>query len=141
MTNYEKPVVLANEDVAEGVYAASGALVPEASAPAEIGGGGGSVSVSGVELSAAGNQWNRVNTYKVTITNNGNEDKADWSVTVSVTSGTATGAQIYNGWLASASQNGSTITITPGGGGAIGAGQSIVVEVVVSYSSDAIIVE
>lgn len=135
MTNYEKPVVLANEDVAEGVYAASGAVV---SIPTEA--GGGSVSVSGVELSAAGNQWNKVNTYNVTIANNGNEDKADWSVTVSVTSGTATGAQIYNGWLASASQNGSTITITPGGGGAIGAGQSIVVEVVVSYSSDAITV-
>ena len=136
MTNFEKPVVLANEDVAEGVYAASGAVV---SAPTEA--GGGSVSVSGVELSAAGNQWNKVNTYNVTITNNGNEDKADWSVTVSVTSGTATGAQIYNGWLASASLNGSTITITPGGGGAIGAGQSIVIELVVSYSSDAIMVE
>lgn len=26
MTNYEKPVVLANEDVAEGVYAASGSV-------------------------------------------------------------------------------------------------------------------
>lgn len=26
MTNYEKPVILANEDVAEGVYAASGAM-------------------------------------------------------------------------------------------------------------------
>lgn len=136
MTNYEKPVVLANEDVAEGVYAASGAVV---SVPTEA--GGGSVSVSGVELSEVGNQWNKANTYKVTIANSGNEDMADWSVTVSVTSGTATGAQIYNGWLASASLNGSTITITPGGGGAIGAGQSIVVEVVVKYSSDAIIVE
>lgn len=141
MTNYEKPVVLANEDVAEGVYAASGAVVPEASAPAEIGGGSGSASVTGVELTSAGNEYYKVNTYNVTITNNGNEDKADWSVTVSVTSGTASGAQIYNSWLASASLNGSTITITPGGGGAIGAGQSIVVEVVVSYSSDAIIVE
>ncbi|MDE6640912.1 MAG: hypothetical protein K2K63_10330 [Acetatifactor sp.] len=27
MTNYEKPVVLANEDIAEGVYAASGATI------------------------------------------------------------------------------------------------------------------
>lgn len=29
MTNYEKPVVLANEDVAEGVYAASGSNIAE----------------------------------------------------------------------------------------------------------------
>lgn len=137
MTNYEKPVVLANEDVAEGVYAASGAVVPEA----EVVGGGGSASVTGVELASAGNEYYKVNTYKVTIANSGNEELKDWTASVSVTSGTATAAQIYNGWLASASLNGSTITITPGGGGAIGAGQSIVVEVVVSYSSDAITVE
>ncbi|MCM1056190.1 MAG: cellulose-binding domain-containing protein [Firmicutes bacterium] len=125
VTNYERPVVLANEDVAEGVYAASGA-------PA------GSVSVSGVELTSAGSQYNKVNTYKVTIKNSGSEESTDWSVNISVTSGTATGAQVYNGWLASASLSGSTITITPGGGGAIPVGEKITVEVVVSYSSDSV---
>ena len=125
MTNYEKPVILANEDVAEGVYAASGVTA-------------GSVSVSGVELASAGNQNYKVNTYNVTIKNNEDVVSKDWSVNISVTSGTATGAQIYNGWQASASLNGSTITITPGGGGEIPAGGEITVEVVVSYSSDSV---
>lgn len=135
MVNYEKPLVLANEEVAEGVYAASGAV-----APGETEAGSSSVSVTGVELASAGDQWNKTNTYKVTIANNKNEELKDWSASISVTSGTATGAQVYNGWQASASLSGNTITITPGGGGAIGAGGSITVEVVVSYSSDSITV-
>lgn len=142
MVNYERPLAVANEEVSEGVYAASGAAAPgsaEASAPTEN--GGGSASVTGVELSAAGGQWNKVNTYNVTIANGGNEELKDWTATVSVTSGTATVAQVYNGWLASASLSGNTITIKPGGGGAIAAGSSITVEVVVSYSGDSIAVE
>lgn len=129
MTNYEKPVVLANDDVAEGVYAASGA---------QIAGGSGSVSVSSVSLGSEGNQYYKVNTYNVTIRNNGQEDAADWSVNVSVTSGTASEAKIYNDWLASASLSGNTIAIKPGGGGTIAAGQEITVEIVVSYSSDSV---
>lgn len=138
MVSYEKPLVVANEEVAEGVYAASGA---GASGSADAAAGGGSVSVSGVKLVTAGNVWNKVSTYGVTIQNGGNEELKDWAATVSVTSGTATSAQVYNTWQASASLSGNTITITPGGGGTIGAGQSITVEIVVSYSSDAIAVD
>ncbi len=139
MKNYEKPVILANEELAEGVYAASGAV--DGGGDSSGGSASGAASVSSVELAAAGDQWNKVNTYNVTINNSGNTELTDWSASVFVTSGTATAAQIYNGWQASASLSGSTITITPGGGGAIAAGSSITVSVVVSYSSDSVTVE
>ena len=129
MINYEKPVILTTEGLAEGVYAASGSKEP------------GSAKVSSVKLTQEGNQWNKVNTYKVTIQNTGNEDLTEWSVSISVTAGTASSATIYNGWLASASLNGSKITITPGGGGTIVANGSIDVEVVVGYSSDSLTVQ
>lgn len=138
MVGYEKPLVVANDEVAEGVYAASGAVVPGATDSPDA--GSGSASVSTVELGTAGNAWYKVNTYKVTIQNSGNEDLNEWAATVSVTSGTATAAKTYNSWQASASLNGNTITITPGSGGTIGAGQSITVEIEVSYSSEAITV-
>lgn len=133
MELYEKPFVLLNEELSEGVYAASGASPNEPSAS-------GGVSVTGVSLTSEGNQYNKVNIYKVTIKNYGTETATDWSVSVSVTSGTATGAQVYNGYLASASLNGSIITVTPGAGGAIPADGSVDVEVVVSYSSDSVTV-
>lgn len=129
MINYEKPVILANEDMAEGVYAASGA---------QIAGGSDSVSVSGVSMESEGNQYYKVNTYNVKIRNSGQVDSADWSVDVSVISGTASDVTTYNGWLASASLSGNTITIRPGAGGMIAAGQEITVEIVVSYSSDSV---
>ena len=125
MKEYDKPIIMVTEELAEGVYAASG------SNP---------ISVSSVELISEGNQWNKVNTYKVTIRNSGSENLTDWTVSILVTSGTATNVTIYNGWLASASLNGNKITITPGGGGAIGAGGTIDVEVVVTYSSDSVTV-
>lgn len=136
MSLYKKPVVLVNEELAEGVYAASGA------APSDppVSGGAGSASVSNVALKSEGNIYYRVNTYTVTIQNSGSEELASWSVFVSVTSGVATEAKVDNGWLASASLSGSTITITPGGGGAIPGNGSIDVDVVVSYSSDSITV-
>lgn len=136
MKEYVRPIVLASEDLAEGVYAASGAVSAGGSSS-----GTGSASVSAIELISEGNQWNKVNIYKVTIANTGSEDSAEWSVSVSVTLGTATGATVYNNWLASASLNGSKITITPGGGGTITAGGSIDVEVVVSYEGDVVIVK
>lgn len=139
MKNYEKPVILANEELAEGVYAASGTV--DGGGDSSGGSASGTASVSSVELITAGDQWNKVNTYNVTINNSGNTELTDWSASVSVTSGTATAAQIYNGWQASASLSGNTITITPGGGGAIAAGSSITVSVVVSYSSDSVTVE
>ena len=134
MRNYLKPLVVVNDELAEGVYAASG-NVTEPNQPTT-----GSVSVTGVSLTEAGNEYYKVNKYKVTITNSTSEDKADWKVAISVISGTATEAKVDNNWLASASLVGSTITITPGGGGVISAGGSIEVEVVVSYSSNSITV-
>ena len=132
MKKYEKPMILVNEELAEGVYAASGALGGADTA---------SASVSDVKLTQEGNQYNKVNTYTVTITNSGNEELTNWSVSITVASGTATNATVYNGWLAAASLSGNKITITPGGGGTISAGSSIDVEVVVTYSSDSITVQ
>lgn len=126
---YEKPIVLANEELSEGVYAASGAVEEPAG-----------VSVGGVELVEEGNQWNKVNKYAVNVVNTGSEEAKDWSVSIYVKSGTATNATIYNGWLASASLSGNTITITPGGGGAVPANGSIGVELVVAYSSASVTV-
>lgn len=136
-TIYERPIVLANEELAEGVYAASGTTSTTSGGTST---GSGGVSVAGVSLTSEGNQYNKVNIYNVTIQNSGNQPAADWKVSLSVTSGTATGATIYNNWLASAALSGNTISITPGGGGAIPAGGSIEVEVVVNYSSDSITV-
>ena len=133
MELYKKPVVLLNEELSEGVYAASG---DTQDAPGASGG----VSVTSVKLTEEGNEYNKVNKYTVTITNSGSDEAADWAVSLAVTSGTATNAVIYNGWMASASLSGSTITITPGGGGAIPSGGSISVEVVVSYSSNSVTV-
>lgn len=141
MKSYEKPVILVNEELAEGVYAASGAVSDAGGGDSSQGGSSGGVTVSSVEQTDPGNQWNKVSKNNVTIANPGNVELADWSATVSVTSGTATAAQVYNGWQASASLSGNTITIKPGGGGVIPAGGSITVEVVVSYSSDSVTVK
>lgn len=134
MKNYEKPVILANEELAEGVYAASGAV-------SEGTGGSASVSVSNVETASVGNQWYKVNTYTVTIQNSGSEASAVWSANVSVTAGTADSASTYDTGLANVSLSGSTITITPGERGTIPAGGAINVTVVVNYSSDSVTVE
>lgn len=130
MKNYEKPLILTNEELAEGVYAASGSSVAA-----------GAAFVSGVELTSAGNEYYKVNVYKVTVSNSGSQDLTEWSVALSVTSGTATDAKVYNGWQASASLSGNKISIRPGEGGTIPSGGSIDVEVVVEYSSDSISVQ
>ncbi len=128
MKKYESPKILVNEELAEGVYAASGTTASE----------GISYSIS---LTEQGSQYNKVNKYNVAVTNNGSERLTDWSVTLHVTAGTISGAQIYNGWQASASVNGDQITVTPGGGGAIEAGATINIEVVVFYTSDSVTVQ
>lgn len=135
MKNYEKPIVLANDELAEGIYAASGAVNEGSSSS-----GTDAVSVSKVTLASEGN-WDGVRTYNVTITNSGSENLTEWSASISVTSGTATNVTIYNNWLASATLNGNKITITPGGGGTIEAEKSIDVSVVVWYSGDSITVQ
>lgn len=136
MKNYEKPVVLPNEDLAEGVYAASGAVDSSGAGVA-----GSSASVTNVRLTSSGNAYYKVNTYEVTIKNNGREDLAGWTASVSVTSGTAVAATTYNTWLAAVSYGNGIITIKPGEGGTvIGAGQEITVVLAVSYSSDEVTV-
>lgn len=130
--SYKKPLVFANEELAEGVYAASGANDAGNDSPTE------GVAVTNVKLTTPGNPNYKVNVYTVTIRNFGNEAVSDWKATVSVTSGVATYAQVYSNWTASASLKGTTITITPGGGGTIPANGTIDVEVVVSYSTDSI---
>ena len=126
MERYEKPSVLMNEELAEGVYAASGAVDGGSDEP-------GSVSVTSTKQTGFGHEYNKVNTYAVTITNSTNEEATDWSVTFALEEANPQSAVIYNNWLASASLSGRTVTITPGGGGAISAGGSIEVEVVVTY--------
>lgn len=125
MKSYEKPVILANEELAEGVYAASGA---------------GSVSVSSVVLTASGNEWYPVNTYTVTVTNMGSEGTADWSVSIPVVSGTVKEVGTYSGWFAKVSYNGSSIVITPYGGEFAG-GSSTEVQITVKYDGTPVKIE
>lgn len=127
MKCYESPTILLNEELAEGVYAASGTVA----------GGGISYSIS---LTEEGNQYNKVNKYNVAVTNNGSETSSNWSVTLQA-AGSISGAVIYNGWQASAAVNGNQITITPGGGGAIEAGSTINIELVVSYNGESVTVK
>lgn len=131
MKNYEKPVVVPNDETAEGVYAASGA----------VDSGVDTVAVSDIELVTPGNEYYKTNVYRVTICNYSNEEKKDWSVNIKVVSGNATEAKTYNGWLARVSLSGNTVTITPSDGGALDAGKAISVEVVISYDSGSITVE
>lgn len=125
MKTYEKPMIIKVEDVAESVYMASGTA------------GGGSTG-NGISYTVAlmqpGDQYNKVNKYKVIISNNSDSDASDWKVELTVT-GSASSAQIYNVWFASATLNGNKITITPGGGGTIEAGKALTVEMVVNYDT------
>ncbi len=128
MKDYIKPMVLVNEELTEGIYTASG--------DNSGGAAGTGVSVSGVRLDSEGHEYYKVNSYTVTVANSGSENMTDWKVNLSVASGHATNAQIYNSYQASASLSGDTITITPGEGGTIAAGSAIEIQLVVSYDSD-----
>ncbi len=128
MKNYEKPAVIIPEGFAEGVYLASGA---------ESGGD----SVSDVTYTTRmEDAWSGVKYCYVNVTNNADAEKADWQIVLTA-EGTLTGAQIYNGWLAIATVDGSKITVTPGGGGVLAAGASVEIQVVVNYSGDTIVVK
>lgn len=124
MQSYSKPQFIVEESSAEGVYMASGVTETE------------KISTS-VTQTSSGNQWYTVSTFDVTITNNTEENLTDWSCTLNVT-GTATSAQIYDSWTASASLDNGKIRITPGGGGQIAAKSSITVQVVVGYSGSGV---
>lgn len=127
-TIYEKPIVLANEELSEGVYAASGAQAAT-----------GPVSISEIREKSLGNQWNKVNQYWVKVSNSGNEVAKGWSVTISVTSGVAKKAYTYDTGAATATLLGNVITLTCGGRG-IDPNSSTDIEVVVEYSSDSVTV-
>lgn len=101
MKKYERPVVLVNEELAEGIYTASGD-----SGSVDTGATKDSISVSSVKEKSVGDQWNKTNTYGVTIKNSGSAESKDWSVTITVSRGAPTGAQVYNTWQASASRVG-----------------------------------
>lgn len=134
MNGYERPELKDLEGAAEGVFMASGSV-------GGTGSTGGSDVIYMLERTQTGDQWNKVDVFTLTVTNNSAEELRDWEATLYVTSGTMTGAQVYNGWLASASMSGNKVVVTPGGGGAVGAGASIKVEVVVSYSSDGVVLK
>lgn len=130
MKAYEKPMIIKVEDVAESVYMASGAT-------------GGSSAGNGisytVSVKSQGNEWYKVNTYQVIISNHSENDASEWKVELTV-SGSASNAQIDNSYVASATLNGNKITITPGQGGAIKAGEALTVDVTVYYDTESITV-
>lgn len=133
MKTYEKPIVLVNSELSEGVFAASGVTGPVGPT-----GSSGGASVSSVTMTKPGNPNYKYNTYNVVIKNDSDKELTDWTAALNVSSGAATNAQIYNGWQAGASLNGGAITITPGGGGTIPPGGEITVEVVVGYDGDGV---
>ena len=136
MEMYQKPVVLLNEELAEGVYAASGAV----DAGGSTTGGAGGARVSKIELTSAGNEYYKVNGYTVTISNDGSEELTDWSVTLTVI-GTATSLTNYDSQNFKVTLDGNTITITPIQYGSIAPGGTKSVGFAVSYSSPAITLE
>ncbi len=123
MGRYERPVVLANEELAEGVYAASGSSA---------------VEVDEIELTGAGNPYYQVNTYKVVLRNNEDQEITDWSASLSVTEGTATGVGTYSGWFANVALNGNQIVISPSGNGSFAAGGKVEVQITVNYDGDSV---
>jgi hypothetical protein len=83
MRTYEKPMILANEELAEGVYAASGDTA--------VSTGSANVSYSLKDRAA----WDGNRQYDIYLTNNSSETVHNASVTVSV-NGTVTSITGYN---------------------------------------------
>lgn len=96
MRKYEKPIVLVNDELFEGVFAASGAVA------------GGNVALS-VSASIAGSNGSDTCYLTGKVTNNTAADVKDWRVQLTF-NGTITSATVYN---CNASINGSVLTITP----------------------------
>lgn len=129
MELYVKPIVLVNEELAEGIYAASGNPA-QSEQPAASKGVSASVEVTNNDT------WNKVIYLNVTITNNGSEVAKDWSVALNVT-GTATNLTSYDSNYR-ITLSGNTITIVPVQWGDIPAGGSKTVGFNVSYSGASI---
>lgn len=127
MELYNKPVVLLNEELSEGVYAASGNP------------GGGASSGGATVTVTPGNTWgnpgNYTSQFKVTVTNTGTEKIANLEVKLYVT-GTIIEFRPYNGSLI-ASLNGNTITIVSDqwGNGNAAPGGSVSIEFQIDHSS------
>jgi hypothetical protein len=81
MKKYTKPMILFNEQLAEGVYTASGA-------------GGVSYILTAGE---PGNQWYTTAAYSIRVVNNTAETVNGWKVVLTVTSQNATGLSVYDG--------------------------------------------
>lgn len=96
MKNYEKPIILANNELSEGVFAASGAVA----------GGNGTLSVS---VSVASTDGNKTCYFGGAVTNNSSETISDWNIQLSFDGAVAT-ASVSN---CNVSISGNTITITP----------------------------
>ncbi len=117
---YNKPLILTNDDMAEGVYAASG---DPASAGSDF-----SYTLI-VRESSIGEYYSRVS-YGLTLTNNGSEAVPSITVTLSVTGDQVSGVFIdASAPSGSVSWNGSTAAFTfdnwgagfqPGGSGEVG---------------------
>lgn len=135
MKFYEKPIILLNEELSEGVYAASGAVSPSGpSGPSGPSASGGGVSAT---VNVSNNDtWNKVIDFTVTIQNNGSETATDWSVSLHVT-GTPISLTNYDSNY-KATLSGNTITITPVQWGDISVGGSKTVGLKLSYSGDSI---
>ncbi len=100
MKNYEKPIVLANSELSEGVFTASGTF------------GGGTASGNdalSVIASIAGSNGSNTCYFSGKVTNNTAESITGWSVQLAF-SGAITKATIYN---CNVSINGNILTITP----------------------------
>lgn len=96
MKNYEKPMILANEELAEGVYAASGSS----------GSGDGALIV---EATITSNDGSSTCYFSGTVQNTSANDVSSWSATL-VFDGPVSTATVWN---CNTAISGSTIIITP----------------------------
>lgn len=113
-------MIFVNEELAEGIYAASGA------------GTDGDITYS-IDLMGTSNldYISQEYTYNVTIKNNSAEEASSWTVLLKVVEGMALDVKGYDNLKVSVSLRGDIITVTPGRVGSIPANGSITVEMVV----------
>lgn len=106
MKNYEKPVVLANSELSEGIFAASG-MQAGGNPGGSTGGGTGSLSVTASIIGS--DAGSNSSSFAGTAINNTGADISDWSISLSF-SGQVKSASVSN---CNVSISGSSITITP----------------------------
>jgi hypothetical protein len=121
MKHYEKPMILFNEQLTEGVYTASGA-------------GGVSYTLTAGD---PGSEWYRVARYTIKITNTSSETLNKWSVVLNVTSQNAASLEVYDGRY-TGQLSGNQIVIS--GQDNLGAGSSTQFDFVVGYEGSGVTV-